>query len=92
MASSYSYYVPYQRDRGATYVQELYDHTEKEEHNESIPLMGLWGRFHDRFIRKYDLKAKTATYVEDALLSETFFEEKDPRFSNHIMLVPYRAQ
>lgn len=84
--SSDSYYVPYRRDRVAEYVRELYDHKEEEKRNDPIPLMGLWGKLHDRFIRKYDLKAKAATCTEDKLLSEACFTEENPCFSNHTML------
>lgn len=87
--SSDSYYVPYGIENVTSYVKKLYDHKEKEQVNDPVPLMKLWVRMHDRFIRKYKLKAPTVPYVEDKLLSASYFSDGDARAHNHAMLAEY---
>lgn len=89
--SSDSYYVPYRIEKVAAYVQKLYDHKETTQIDKPVPLMNLWIKLHDRFIRKYKLKAKNIPYVEDKLLSTSYFAENDPRAHNHAMLAEYFA-
>lgn len=84
-----SYYVPYSSDNVGKYVAELYDYKEKAAGNEPIPLSGLWVAFHDRFIRKYKLKAKNVPYVEDKLLSGTCLGEDNRNLKNYRLLTEY---
>ena len=81
-----SYYVPYSEERAADYVRSLFDHQERVQNQDPIPLMKLWAWLHDRFIRKYNLKARLVPYAEDKLLSENYFEADDPRARNHALL------
>lgn len=87
--SSDSYYVPYREEAVEAYVRKLYDHKEKMPVDDPIPLMSIWRSFHERFIRKYKLKAKSVPYVEDKLLSADYFLENDPRSRNHAILAEY---
>lgn len=87
--SSDSYYVPYTSENVKKYVASLYDYEEKAVTEEPIALSGLWMKLHDRFIRKYKLKAKNVPYVEDKLLSASFFADGNKEAKNHAMLTEY---
>lgn len=89
--SSDAYYVPYTTEHVEQYVAGLYDYQEAPEENKPIFLSGLWKALHDRFIRKYKLKAKNIPYVEDKILSPDYFPQDDKRKKNHTMLTEYFA-
>lgn len=89
--ASDSYYVPYSAENVNKYIKELFDYVEKPQMEEAIPFSGLWEKLHERFIRKYKLKASNVAYVEDKLLSDSYFPEHDVRYKNHRMLTEYFA-
>lgn len=87
--SSDSYFVPYSRERVADYVASLYDYKETSEKDEPITLSGLWLALHNRFMNKYKLKAKNIPYMEDKLLSDSYFPDGEENRQNHAMLTEY---
>lgn len=87
--SSDSYYTPYSSENVKSYVASLYDYKETVTKDEPIPLSDLWQVFHDRFIKKYKLKAKSVPYVEDKLLSGSLLAEVDGNARNYAMLTEY---
>lgn len=89
--SSDAYYVPYTAEHVERYVAGLYDYKEEPVENKPIFLSGLWKVLHDRFTRKYKLKAKNIPYVEDKILSPDYFSQDDKRKKNHVMLTEYFA-
>lgn len=87
--SADSYYVSYTPENVRKYVAGLYDYEEKVKKEEPIPMSSLWVKLHDRFIRKYKLKADAVSFVEDQLLSGDTIAENMKNAKNHAMLSAY---
>lgn len=79
-------YAPYTEERMQAYVKDLYGYEAEAPTEARIPLSRLWIKLHDRFIRKYKLKAKNIPYVEDKLLSKDYYTEDTAAARNHELL------